>query len=122
MVKVEKTESNFFKGEYANENDITEVMFITEPIEVEKEFEGKTYMKVQGQIEYEGHKKGDPDILELNNTSKNTLIDSFGDDTKDWMGKKIPITSTIGGNKKWQILVDGTRLRKMKNETQGRLQ
>lgn len=121
MVKVEKTKSNFFKGEYANDNGISEIVFVTEPEPVEKEFEGKTFEKVQGSIEYDGYKDGQPNILELNNTSKNTIIDHLGDDTKDWMGVKIPIVSSIGGNKKWQILVDGARLKKQVNEKQGTL-
>lgn len=116
MVIVDKTESPYFKGEFADERGITEVLFITEPKEVEKEFEGTKSMKVSGQIEYEGMMKGDPNIFDLNNTSKNTLYDCLGKDTIKWMGVKIPIVSSIGGNKKWQILVDGVRLKKQLTE------
>ncbi len=112
MVIVEKTESPYFKGEFANERTVTEVIYITEPTEVEKEFEGEKSMKVSGTIEYEGMKKGDPNIFELNNTSKNTIIGILGPDTSKWMGVRLPIVSSIGGNKKWQILIDGARLKK----------
>ncbi len=112
MVIVEKTESMYFKGEFANEHGVTEVIYVTEPAEVEKEFEGEKSYKVSGTVEYEGLEKGMPNIFELNNTSKNTIIDVLGADTKKWMGVKLPIVSSIGGNKKWQILIDGARLRK----------
>lgn len=112
MVIVEKSESEFFKGEFANLRSITEVMFITEPHEIEKDFEGKKEYKVSGRIEYEGQTKNDPYTFDLNNTSKNTLIEILGKDTKNWMGIPLPINSTIGGNKKWQILIDGPRLKK----------
>lgn len=112
MVIVEKSESEFFKGEFANIRGITEFIFITEPAENEKEYDGKKSYKIEGQIEFEGQTKNDPHTMTLNDTSRNTLIEILGKDTKKWMGIPIPINSSIGGNKKWQILVDGPRLKK----------
>lgn len=34
---------------------------------------------------------GEDKILTLNPTSKNMLIDQYGDDTKDWIGKEVRI-------------------------------
>lgn len=117
MVKAEKTESKFFKGQTAYENGITEIIFVTEPDYVEATFtvdgKDKTTKRLEGEINYEGYSEGKPNVLSLNDTSANILIDVLGDDTKQWMGKKIPINASLGNNKKYQLLVDGVRLKKI---------
>jgi hypothetical protein len=49
---------------------------------------------------------GEDKILTLNPTSKNALIDQYGDDTKDWVGKeaRIHIVKTLVSGKAKQVL------------------
>ncbi len=43
-------------------------------------------------ISYEGQQDGDPKHWRMNNTSRNALIDIYGDDTEKWIGKEPEIT------------------------------
>lgn len=42
-------------------------------------------------ISYEGQRPDGPQKWSLNNKSLNALIDIFGDETKDWIGKNVEI-------------------------------
>ena len=59
-------------------------------------------------VSYQGKRDDDPDRWSMNNKSRNALIDIFGDDTRNWVGKNIEIT--ISGQGEYQhIVVDTMR-------------
>lgn len=97
---------DFLKGEFVKDNKIDSVVFIKEPVMKETNF-GK---KVQGEIEYKGKGKEDPHIWTLNNTSARLLVSAFGSDTKNWMGKEIPIEPSRT-EKGYAIYVDEKKLK-----------
>lgn len=106
MVQVEKSETNWLSGNKCKENDITELVIVTEPMLVEREFEGKKTERLTCKV---NANKNDYN-WSMNDTSKNALIEKFGKETKSWIGKKIPIESALSSNNKRAILVDVTKL------------
>ena len=86
QVEIEDT-SGYIKGEFVKDNKITEILFITEPKMTETNFGNK----VEGEIEYNNKGKEDPHTWTLNNTSARILLNHFGKETKEWMGKKLPV-------------------------------
>ena len=112
MVKVEKdaTGGDFLKASYVKEHKISELILVSGPEIATFEKDGKETKKLQFKIQYEGFadNKGMPDTWTLNSKSKNTLIDTWGDDTDDWLGKKVQIG--LGGEGEMtHILVDALR-------------
>lgn len=75
--------------------------------EGEKEEDKSTTKLVIG-ISYEGQRKGDPDRWSMNNKSRNALIEIFGDDTADWVGKE-PEIQLEGTGEYRHIVVDTLR-------------
>jgi len=102
MVQVEKSETNWLNGNKCKENDITELVIVTEPIPEEGQFGVKLTCKVNAN-------KNDYN-WSMNDTSKNALIEKFGKETKSWIGKKIPIETALSSNNKRAILVDVSKL------------
>ena len=112
MVKVEKdaTGGNFLKAGYVKEHKISELILVSGPEIAEFEKDGKVTRKLQFKINYEGfaENKGMPDIWTLNSKSKNTLFDVWGNETDNWLGKKVEIG--LGGEGEMtHILVDPLR-------------
>jgi hypothetical protein len=114
-MKVDKVSEggNFLKIKFVKENKITELQ-ITDAIRVEivtfagKEGKPDTH-KIQCEVSYKNQEKEDPNIWTLNSKSRNALIDAWGDNTDNWVNKKIPIT--LGGSGEMEhILVDSMRI------------
>lgn len=99
MVRVSKT-SNYVDAEYVKTNNIESFKIVDEPVFVETKFGEKLQCKVKVDTEEM--------MWTMNNTSKDTLIDQFGYDTKDWIGKQIPIEVLkvrVGSETKYSINV-----------------
>lgn len=84
----------FLKVDYVKENKISELKIVSEVTTVE--FDSKTkgedpVVKYQAEVTYDGIKDGDPNIWTLNHPSSNALIDTWGEDTEEWMNKAIPL-------------------------------
>ncbi len=102
MVQVEKSETNWLNGNKCKENGITELVIVTEPIPEEGQYGVKLTCKVNANnTDYN---------WSMNDTSKNSLIEKYGKETKAWVGKKIPIETALSSNNKRAILVDATKL------------
>lgn len=102
MVQVEKSETNWLNGNKCKEMDITELVIVTEPIPEEGQFGIKLTCKVNAN-------KQDFN-WSMNDTTKNALIEKYGQETKSWIGKKIPIETALSSNNKRAILVDVAKL------------
>ena len=99
MVQVTKT-SNYVDAEYIKENKIDSLKIIDEPVYVETKFGEKLQCKVRV--------KNEEMLWTMNNTSKDTLIDQYGEDTKDWVLATIPIEVLkvrVGSETKYSINV-----------------
>ena len=114
-MKVKKSAEGgeYLKAGFVKEHRITELQ-IPDAREITMvTFEGKDGKKDQEKIQvpviYNGQGKEDPNIWTMNNKCKNALFDAWGDDTDEWVNKKIPIT--IGGQGDMtHILVDSMRI------------
>ena len=112
-MKVEKgsTGGNNLKVEFIQERKITSLKVTDEgemvTYEAKKEGETSSTKLVVG-VSYEGQKSVDPEKWSLNNKSRNSLIDIWGDDTKDWVGKTAEISLSGDGEYK-HIVVDTLR-------------
>ena len=112
MVKIEKdaTGGDYLKAGYVKEHKISELVLVSGPEIAEFEKDGKVTKKLQFKVNYEGFadNKGMPDTWTLNSKSKNTLFDAWGDETDNWLGKKVQIG--LGGEGDMtHILVDALR-------------
>ena len=56
-------------------------------------------------------------LWNINRTSKNSLIDLFGTDTKNWIGKIVVIDLKPYGTEKFSIIVNVTKTAEKKSET-----
>lgn len=103
-MKVEKTVSKYLSGDYAQQNNISELEILTEAKNEEGEFGLKLVCKV---------KTNDEELnWTINPTSKNALIDQFGDDTAKWIGKFVPIDVALMANQKRAIFINAEKLKK----------
>ncbi len=112
-MKVEKgnTGGNSLKVADVMEKKLTKLK-ITDEGEM-KTYEGekegdKTTTKLLIGISYEGQTKSDPSQWSMNNKSRNALIDIWGDDTEEWIGKEAEISLSGDGEFK-HIVVDTLR-------------
>lgn len=76
------------KGEYVKDNRITEVTMVDEEPEGRV---GDFGYKVEAKIKFNGQTDKDPDHISWNRTSAKLLKETFGDDSKNWLNKSIPI-------------------------------
>ena len=112
-MKVEKgsTGGNNLKVEFIQEHKITSLKVTDEgemvTYEAKKEGESSSTKLVVG-VSYEGQGKEDPAKWSLNNKSRNALIDIWGDDTANWVGKTAEISLSGDGEYK-HIIVDTLR-------------
>lgn len=70
--------------------------------------EEKSSTRLLMEVSYEDQAEGDPKHWRMNNKSRNALIDVYGDDTKDWIGKEPEITLDGTGDYR-HIMVDTLR-------------
>ena len=99
MVLVKKSK-NFLDGEYIKEKKKEKIVIVDEPILSETKYGEKLQCRVSV--------NGEEFLWTMNNTSKDILIDVFGDDTKEWIKKEIPIEVTkihVGSDIKLSITV-----------------
>ncbi len=112
-MKVEKgnTGGNTIKVEFVHEKKITSLKIKDEgemvTYEAKKEGDSASTKLVIG-VAYDGQGDGDPNKWSMNNKSRNALIDIWGDDTADWVGKIAEI-STSGDGEFKHIVVDTLR-------------
>ena len=112
-MKVEKgnTGGNTLKVADVVEKKLTKLKITDEgemkTYEGEKEGDKSTTKLVVG-ISYEGQNKGDPTKWSMNNKSRNALIDIWGDDTENWIGKEAEIQLEGTGEYR-HIVVDTLR-------------
>ncbi len=112
-MKVEKGNigGNNIKVEFIQERKITSLKITDEgemvTYEAKKEGDKASTKLVVG-VSYENQGKEDPSKWSLNNKSRNALIDIWGDDTENWIGKTAEITITGDGDYK-HIVVDTLR-------------
>lgn len=112
-MKIEKgnTGGKNLKVEFIQERKISSLKITDEgemiTYEAKKDGDKASTKLVIGVI-YEGIRKEDPEKWSLNNKSRNALIDVWGDDTAEWVGKTAEITISGDGEFK-HILVDTLR-------------
>ena len=112
-MKVEKgnTGGNTLKVADVIEKKLTKLKITNEgemkTYEADKDSDKSTTKLLIG-ISYEGQKDGDPTHWSMNNKSRNALIDIWGDDTADWMGKEAEIQLEGTGEYR-HIVVDTLR-------------
>ncbi len=112
-MKVEKgnTGGNNLKVEFVHEKKITSLKIKDEgemvTYEAKKEGDSPSTKLVIG-VSYHDQSDGDPNKWSMNNKSRNALIDIWGDDTTDWVGKTAEI-STSGEGEFRHIVVDTLR-------------
>lgn len=117
QMKVEQvaTGGEFLKASFVKTNKIVELKIMNKDDFERVTFEGKdgkkSQTKLQAKVIYNNYKPGSdmPNKWTMNGKSQNALIEAWGDDTDNWVGKKIPIT--IAGEGEMQhILVDSMRI------------
>ena len=111
-MKIEKgaTGANNIKVEFVLSKRISKLRIVGEgEIVVYEGRDGKPQTeKLMVPVQYSGQSAGDPERWVLNNKSRNVLIDIFGDDTSNWVGKDVEIA--ISGDGEYQhIVVDTLR-------------
>lgn len=116
-MKVEQvaTGGEFLKAIFVKTNKIVELKIVGKDDFERVTFAGKDgkkdQIKLQAKVIYNNYKPGSdmPNKWTMNGKSQNALIEAWGDDTDNWIGKKIPIT--IAGEGEMQhILVDSMRI------------
>jgi hypothetical protein len=86
MVKA-SPDSEYINGDWCIKNNVTQVIFLEEPVYQQTDFGMRLRAKVQCNDSARSIK-----LWTLNKTSEKTLIEFFGDETRNWIGKPIPIT------------------------------
>lgn len=114
-MKVEKgaTDGNNLKVAHVLEKKLTKLkitdegeMITYQPKDGDKNQTASTKLVVG--ISYEGMQDGDPDRWSMNNTTRNTLIDIYGDDTAKWVDKE-PEIQLEGTGEYRHIVIDTLR-------------
>ena len=114
-MKVEKgaTGGNNLKVKHVLEKKLTSLkitdegeMITYQPKEGDKNQQPSTKLVIG--ISYDGMVDGDPDKWSMNNTSRNSLIDIYGDNTEKWIGKE-PEIQLEGSGEYRHIVIDTLR-------------
>ena len=88
MPEIEKAGA-YLNGKFCKENNVTKVKILTEPDFVKTDFGEKLQCLVQCDDNTKSERK-----WSINSTSRNSLINLYGKQTKDWKGKEVPIELT----------------------------
>jgi hypothetical protein len=108
---IEKQLSEYLKGDYVKEKGIQSLKILTEA----KDSDSKDFgVKLECNVSYDNMVKDAPYIWSMNKTSRNVLIDFFGKDTKNWIGRIVPVETAVT-EKGRAIHVDVVELKKQKN-------
>ena len=114
-MKVEKSETNFLTGKFAQEHEVDEITIKEEFVFKTQEFDGKETTRLTGGVEVNGNEPGQK-IWSMSATNQNIVIDIFGDDTKLWIDKKfainVPKVNTPKGMQ-FSVQVDDRRTKKL---------
>ncbi len=116
-MKIEKTESNWLSGKKAHELEVTELLILSEPEQLEKEYQGKKSQKTVCKVQAGSNVF----TWEMNQTTANSLVDAYGGETKDWIGKTIPIETSISSNGNRAIFADVAKLPNQKATSQAKI-
>jgi len=109
-MKFEKQqESTFVNADFVEQRRITEVVF-TQDVRVEDSRYGKG-KQYNVEVEYNGKVPEDPSTLKLVPRSINLLIDKIGDESKDWLGRKIPVCVEGEGQYR-HVVIDAVKLQR----------
>ena len=100
MVEVSKVATGgtpFLNKKVVLEKKVTKVKIKTEAIQVETEFEGKKSIRLECICTTQVL---DPVEVrwQMNPTTQNWMIDTFGKNTKNWIGKELEITVKQAGS------------------------
>jgi len=108
-MKIEpQSESTYVNASFVLDRKISEVT-IVDDVRVERSKFDSSKSQHIVTVDYKGAKAEDPNVLKLVARSINLLIKKHGDETKEWIGKTIPVK--IGGEGQYQyVVVDEVRL------------
>lgn len=110
-MKMEKQqESTYVNADFVEQRRITEVVF-TKDVDVSEHNYQKGKKQYTVEVEYPGKVAEDPSTLRLVPRSINILIDRLGDETKEWLGKKIPVALEGDGQYR-HVVVDAVKLQR----------
>lgn len=97
LVEIEKA-GEYLNGDFCKKNNVTKIKILTEPDFVDTEFGEKLQCMAECNDKAKSKRK-----WSINNTSRNSLIELYGKNTKLWIGKEIDLdlarTSTNTGMK-----------------------
>lgn len=91
-------------GEDIKDGDI--VTILDEGTETEGEYGAQIVFKIRTA-------SGEERILSFNKTSRNNLIDAYGEDTSQWVNKEAHaevVKAMVSGSTKWVVVLSGTML------------
>lgn len=99
-MQIEKVQTGgipYLNKKIVNDNGVKVVTITTIPELVDTEYEGKKSRKLQCTCDTEVL---DPVqvLWQMNNTTQNFLIDKFGKETDDWVGKKVELAVKQAGS------------------------
>jgi len=80
------TQSKFLKPEDVKDGD--KITIVSEAIQEVKEFRGEKKSVVGASVRLES---GEIKDMTFNNTSVKRIVDMFGEDSQDWVGKELTI-------------------------------
>ena len=90
-MEIEIPDQKWLKGEYVKDKKIEEVTIRSEGKPVVSEEYG---YKIETKISFKDQTPDSPNTLSWNKTSAKILEKAFGKETKNWIGKTIPIESS----------------------------
>ncbi len=99
---------NHLTAKFVQENRITAITITSEGEYVKFDQNGKEVEKISLGIEYGGQRSDDPKNWSLNNKSRNALIQIFGEDTAQWIGKTVEL-KIEGAGEYTHVMVDTLR-------------
>ena len=100
MVQVEKAEvggTPYLNRKTVNDKGVKKVKIISEPVFVETDFEGKKSTRLEALCSTQ---VADPKQVrwQMNPTTQNYMVDKYGSDSKNWIGKEIEIAVKQAGS------------------------
>ena len=116
-MNVQITETNWLSGTKVKELGITELLIIDEAMPKESEYQGKKQQKTVCRVQT----GSDVYNWSMNDTCKNALIRAYGEDTKDWIGKTIPIETSPSSGGYRAILPNTDKLPNQKATNQAKI-
>lgn len=100
--------SDFINAQFVQDSKLDKLR-IASDVELSKSKFDETKTQHVVDISYEGWAKGSPSKWKLSANAINTLIDKYGDETKNWVDKEVPITLAGEGQFKY-VTVDKLRI------------